>query len=149
MNPFLLDPKARLADWKDFRKQLSLLPEDEQLQRIAAFWAKAPLGKPAFDLDEPADIAGPWEMISAGDWCENSVAIGMEFTLRLAGMASDRLELVLIRDHDISEMKVILIIDGQKVLNYSYGEVCDYPTSRHDVLGRWRFTGKFYAPVTY
>jgi hypothetical protein len=147
MNPFLMDPRARLGDWKDFRKQLATMPEAEQLQAVADYWAKAPLGKLAYDLDTPENIASAWEMVSAGDWCENSVPIGMEFTLRLAGMDASRLELAMIRDYDLSVMKVVLIIDGQHWLNYSYGQVCDTPTSRHDVVGRWRFTGKFYAPI--
>jgi hypothetical protein len=145
MNPFLMDPQSRLGDWKEFRKSLAALPEDAQLVAVATYWAKAPLGKLAYDLDHPETIPSPWEMISAGDWCENSLAIGMEFTLRLAGWNADRLQLAMIRDYDISEMKVILIIDGRLALNYSYEEVCDYPTSRHDILGRWRFTGKFYV----
>lgn len=147
MNPFLLEARSRLADWKDFRKSLTILPEQEQLDAVAAYWAKAPLGKLAYDLDSPETIPSAWEMIGAGDWCENSVAIGMEFTLRLAGWDVSRLELAMVRDFDISEMKVVLIIDGQKWLNYSYGQVSNCPTSRHDIVGRWRFTGKLYAPV--
>lgn len=148
MNPFFLDPKARLGDWKEFRKALTDLPEEEQLNRVAEYWAKAPLGKLAYDLDEPDDIPSAWEMVSAGDWCADSIAIGMEFTLRLAGMSADRMQLAMIRDYDISEMKVVLIIDENRWLNYSYGQVSETPTTRFDIIGRWRFCGKFYRPIS-
>lgn len=145
MNPFLLDARQRLADWKEFRKALTVLPEAEQLEAVAHYWAKAPLGKLAYDLDDPEGIPSAWEMVSAGEWCANSIAIGMEFTLRLAGWAPERLLLAMIRDYDISEMKVVLIIDGNRWLNYSYDQVSDTPTTRHDVIGHWRFSGKLYA----
>lgn len=147
MNPFLLDARERLADWKEFRKSLTGLPESEQLDCVAEYWAKAPLGKLAYDLDDPEGIPSPWEMVSAGDWCPNSIAIGMEFTLRLAGWDAERLLLAMIRDYDISEMKVVLIIDENRWLNYSYGLVSETPKTRFDIIGRWHFSGKFYAPI--
>lgn len=148
MNPFLLSPKGRLDDWKNFRKSLANLPENEQLKQVALYWAQAPMVKIAYDLDQPENIPSAWEMVSAGSWCENSVAIGMEFTLRLAGIAADRLQLALIRDYDISEMKVILIVDGTFALNYEYGEVTTIPSTNHDVLGWWQFTGKTYSIIS-
>jgi hypothetical protein len=84
MNPFLLPPKKRLADWKDFRQSLSEHSEAEQLRLVAQYWAQAPMcAGLAHNIDEPESIPGPWEMVSEGQWCEHSVAIGMEFTLRL------------------------------------------------------------------
>jgi hypothetical protein len=146
MNPFLLDPKDRLGNWKELRAALSGLPEDEQLKTVAEYWAKAPLDKFAYDIDQPDTIPSPWEMVSDGNWCRNSVAIGMEFTLRLAGWSPSRLRLAMMRDWDISEQIIVLIIDDSRVLNYSYGSVVEYPKTRHDIVGAWRFTGKFYSP---
>lgn len=147
MNPFLLGAKDRLGDWKDFRKSLITMNEQKQIAAVVNYWSKAPLIKHAYDLDNPDTIPTPWEMISLGDWCVDSVAIGMEFTLRLAGWDSSRLKLVMVRDYDISEMKVILIIDEMYWLNYSYGMVCNTPTSRYDIIGQWRFSGKHYEPI--
>lgn len=147
MNPFILSSQDRLAHWKQFRKDLSLLSEEEQINAVATYWSLAPLSKLAHDMEQPNNCPSPWEMVTDGDWCRNSVAMGMEFTLRLAGWSAERLELRMIRDWDISEVIVVLNIDDSKVLNYTYGTVVDYPATRHDILGRWRFCGKLYRPL--
>lgn len=147
MNPFILPAQDRLEDWKAFRKSLVGLPEEEQFDKVAKYWSLAPLSKIAYDVEAPETWLTPWEMVSAGDWCRNSVAIGMEFTLRLAGVARERLRLEMFRDYDISEAVLVLIIDERRVLNYTYAEVVDYPNTRHDVVGRWQFSGKFYATL--
>ncbi len=146
MNPFILSSKDRLAHWKQFRKDLSALTEEEQLVSVVEYWALAPLSKLAHDMERPNDCPSPWEMIGDGNWCRNSVAMGMEFTLRLAGWDSQRIQLLMIRDWDISEVIMVVNIDESKVLNYTYGTVVDYPDTRHDVIGRWRFCGKLYRP---
>lgn len=147
MNPFLLPPQERLADWKLFRESLKSLPEENQLTAVALYWGQAPLMKLAYDIERAETLPSPWEMINEGSWCRNSVAVGMEFTLRLAGWDPRRLELRLIRDWDISEVILLLIIDGKEVLNYTYSTVTEYPKSRHDVTGSWSFSGKFYTRI--
>jgi hypothetical protein len=97
MNPFLLDPHERLRDWKAFRTGLSMLSEPDQLRAVAGYWALAPMKSLAYDVERPLDLPTPWEMIDLGDWCRNSVAYGMEFTLRLAGWDASRLKLVSLR----------------------------------------------------
>lgn len=146
MNPFILAPQERLAHWKEFRKSLGGMAEGDQLQAVADYWALAPLVGMAYDIEQPQEWPSPWEMINAGDWCRNSVAIGMEFTLRLAGWDTSRLQLTMIRDWDISEIILLLVVDDQKVLNYNYSQVSDYPETKHDVVGRWHFCGKTYSP---
>ncbi len=146
MNPFLLEPEARLGDWKEFRRSLASLPEEEQINAVVAYWAKAPIVKHAYDITMPEEIPSAWQMVSDGEWCRTSVAIGMEFTLRLAGWDASRLKLRLIKDWDLSEIILILIIDESRVLNYSYGKVSVYPESRHDILGDRHFSGKLYVP---
>ena len=147
MNPFMLPSQDRLEHWKNFRTELSTFSSDEQLARVAAYWALAPLSKMAYDIERPETWPGPWEMISEGQWCRNSVAIGMECTLRLAGWNSSRLQLAMIRDYDLSDQVAVVIIDDRKLLNYTYSEVADYPDTKHDVVGRWQFSGKFYQPI--
>lgn len=147
MNPFVLPPQERLDHWKQFRKELASFSEQEQLEKVAAYWSLAPLSNIAYDVERPDTWPTPWEMVSEGDWCRNSVAIGMEFTLRLAGWSSDRLTLAVVRDYDLSDQIMVVFIDDSKVLNYTYSEVVDYPETKHDVIGRWRFCGKLYTPI--
>lgn len=147
MNPFVLSANDRLEHWKSFRNEIANIPEDEQLAQVAHYWSKAPLSKIAYDIEQPDTWPTPWEMVMAGDWCRNSVAIGMEFTLRLAGFNYSRMELTLIRDWDISEMILVLNIDQKTVLNYTYDSVAPYPQTRHDVISRLKFCGKFYRYI--
>ena len=147
MNPFILSSNERLAHWKQFRKDLCTFSEEEQLIAVAKYWSLAPLSKMSHDMEQPNNCPSPWEMVTDGDWCRNSVAMGMEFTLRLAGWDPNRIQLLMIRDWDISEVIMVVNIDDSKVLNYTYGTVVDYPDTRHDVIGRWRFCGKLYRHV--
>jgi len=145
INPFLLTPKNRLENWKSLRGLLPTLSEQEQLKKVACYWAQAPLSKFAYDPERPDTWPTPWEMIYEGDWCKMSVAIGMEFTLRLSGWAPDRLNLVLIKDYDRSDLFFILKIDDKFVLNYDYEKVSEYPDTNHEVITTIGFDNKKYS----
>jgi len=144
MNPFLSPPAERLADWKQFRQSLATIDETHQLAAVAAYWANAPLMASADRLDQYARWPTIWEMIHANQWCRNSVAIGMEATLRLAGMAVDRLILRLIHDRIIQAGLLVLVVDDTWLLNYDWGFVRHY-TGEHPVMQSWYFTGRDYC----
>ena len=147
MNPFLLPAHERLSDWKLFRNSLVDLPEKEAFQAVADYWSMAPLTKLAYDPENPDDWLSPWEMVSAGDWCPYSRALGMEFTLRLAGYDSSRLKLMLMRDYTISEQLMVLKIDDKYALNYTEGMVVDFPNTDQTILVIWQFDGRKYTSV--
>lgn len=148
MNPFFLRPDEQIAEWKLLREEIKLLDDDAAFQRVAEYWGDAPLLKMAYDPEDCTEWPSPWEMVAAGDWCPFSVAIGMEFTLRLAGWDPERMELVTIRDYNISEQKMILKIDGRIALNYSVGTVEAFPESNFDVLAAFKNDGKRYSSIT-
>lgn len=104
--------------------------------------------KMAYDFEDCSEWPSPWEMIAAKDWCPYSVAIGMEFTLRLAGWDKSRLLLMAIRDYDISEQRMILKIDDSIALNYSVGMVEEFPKTNYDVLATFQNNGKRYFATT-
>ena len=147
MNPFLMSSKQLLAEWKTLRTGLQGKDERQQLQEVVDFWAQAPLATMAYDPEALDTYDTPWEMRNANDWCQNSVAVGMEFTLRLAGWAADRMNIRMMRDYDISEQRLILEVDGKYWLNYEYRQVSPVPSTNHDILETWKFTGKHYARV--
>lgn len=147
MNPFLLGPDEQVSAWKSLREEIKLLDEAEALQKVASYWAKAPLCRMAYDFEDHTSWPSPWEMVMESDWCPYSVAIGMEFTLRLAGWNPDRMKLLVIRDYDISDQRMVLKIDESVVLNYIVGCVEEYPKTNHDVLIAYQNDGKRYLPV--
>jgi hypothetical protein len=148
MNPFFLAPPQLSAQWKKIRTELANLPEIDQLQSVVDFWSKAPQSTMAYDPEELHTYPTPWEMINANDWCRNSIAVGMEFTLRLGGWSANRLQIQMIRDYDISDQKLVLVVDGKYFLNYEYGSVVDIPLQNNrDILATWHFNGKHYERV--
>lgn len=147
MNPFLLPPKERLADWKQLRTTVAQLSDDEAMALVASYWSQAPLSKMAYDPEFPDQWMSPWEMVNSGEWCPYSRAIGMDFTLRLAGWDISRLKLILMRDYTISEQLMVLKIDDTYALNYSNGMVVEYPNTDQTILVTWQFDGKNYQSV--
>lgn len=118
-----------------------------KVEAVAEYWSKAPLIHRAYDPDDAAHWPTPWELLHHNQWCRNSVAIGMENTLRLAGVAPERLTLQLITNN-ISDTLLVLIIDGTMVLNYNWGQVQSIPLDDHVVIRRWRFADRSYYQLT-
>jgi hypothetical protein len=148
MNPFLLPPKPRLSEWKKLRDSLKDLVEIDQLNAVAKYWAQAPLLNIAYDPERLDLYPSPWEMMNANKWCRNSIAVGMDFTLRLSGWETARLIVKMMRDYDISDQKLILEIDGDKLLNYDYGIVSNIPKTKFVILNSWNFSNKNYSQKT-
>jgi hypothetical protein len=147
MNPFLLNPRERLKDWKDLRNALPGMPEAEQLARVANHWSKAPLSRFAYDAEDAKTWPSIWEMIAENDWCRNSVAIGMEQTLRLSGWDASRLKLALVKDHDLSDMMLVVQVDNRSWLNYDYDSVVEIPNTRKEILVCWQWSGRAYKAI--
>ena len=145
INPFLLSAQDRLSHWKNFRKELISYDEQEQLQRVAEYWSHTPLQKIAYNIDEPETWPTPWEMMTINDWCRNSVAIGMDFTLRLSGWCPSRLKLKLILDRQTSVMGLMSIIDENVMLNYDWGMLKPY-NNVGVILKTYQWNGKQYMP---
>ena|ERR1700748_1338473 len=147
MNPFLMQPRELLSQWKMVRTQLKDHPEIEQLQMVLDFWNKAPLKNMAYDPEVLDEYPTPWDMMTENDWCPNSIAVGMDFTLRLGGWNADRLKIQMIRDYDLSVQKLVVVVDGKYLLNYEYSVVSELPKTNHDILDTWVFTGKHYERI--
>ncbi len=147
MNPFLLGPRERLADWKQLREGIKSLPEHEQLQAVANYWGLAPLERFSYDPENAKDWPTIWEMITANHWCQQSIAIGMEMTLRLSGWDPSRLKLVYINDRDLSDVRLVLQIDDSKWLNYHRNYIEDIPETDRITMVTWQFDGKHYKSI--
>ena len=145
-NPFLLSPGDRLFHWREFRKSLTGLPLVQQITHIATYWGHTPIGPIAYDPDNAEGWLTPWELIYNNQWCRSSVAIGIDATLRLAGVDPDRLRLHLITDK-IHGSLLVLIVDDQFVLNYDWGSVQTIPLPDHKIMRRWRFAERGYIQI--
>lgn len=124
MNPFMLSHVERLLVWREFRLELPGFDEMEQLEKVATWWAKAPLHHYSIDWDNPENWPTPWELIHENSYCPAALAYLMHQTLALSGWDPNRLRVVFIRSED--DQRLVLVVDNRFVLNFSHGEIYDY-----------------------
>ena len=150
-NPFVVhsSPDDRLAFWKTIRQQIAALPDKDALALVAEYWGNAPLDSFSYNPENPVEWPSPWELISRGTVCRNIVAVAMEQILRLSGWDASRLKLIFLRDYDISEELLVLKIDDKYCLNYSVGEVIEYPNTEQIITHVWQYDHKEYVSRPY
>lgn len=142
MNPFLLPPTERLVAWKTLRKSLVNLPLEDQLSNVVGFWSHAPTVSIAYDPERPETWPTPWEMMINGEWDRHSIAIGMDFTLRLSGIDSERLRLKMIKDRQKEIMTMVVIIDNKWIINYEYANITKIEDVIFDTILSLKYDGK-------
>jgi len=144
-NPFLLSPKKRLENWKIMRSDLSKRSELDQIKIVNDYWSKAPIQNFAYDPEHPETWTTPWEMIVEGNWCRFSIAIGMEFTLRLSGWDSNRLTLIYLNNYKDHILSFILDIDNSYHLNYEYDRIhfLNLNNPEFNIINKVKFDGKY------
>lgn len=137
----LVHPEQRLVDWQTFRDSLTAMSIEDQLRSVAEYWSQVPLNTWFLDESQPNDWPTPWEIIYGGDYCPTTVSYMMRETLHLSDpdvWSLDRFELMLIRDKEQEIVQVILVIDGQWVLNYEHAVVIEWDDiyAHVDILDR-------------
>jgi hypothetical protein len=113
----------RLHLWKILRKDISSLVFEEQLDKVAKFFANMPYGSRSLDYYSPAEWPTPWEIIFHGSLCKSSISLLIFYTFSLLH-TDHRVELHLIDDGE--DEYLLPIIDDQFVLNYQLGMVSNY-----------------------
>ena len=125
-----MSPDARLNDWKNFRKSLTdELSESEILNRVSLYWTSVPVVRYYLDFDHPDTWPTPWELIHAGEFCSTGIAYLMYKTLELAPtekLKNSEIKLCWIKDLQIEDLLMVLVVDNKHVLNYMYGKVVDW-----------------------
>jgi hypothetical protein len=124
MSFWLLSPDQRIRDWRKFRKELDTVNDDLQcLKNLVEWWKLAPVATRAVDPYDSNDWPDPWELLYNGNYDENVIAIGMAQTLELIDWPCD---LHLVQNTKQSFIGLIVSVDNEFVLNYTYGIVEDY-----------------------
>jgi len=143
----MLMPSARLDEWTTFRDGLPSLSESEQLSQVCRWWGLAPLNKRSLDPQDPKSWMTVWEMLHTGDMCQNSIAIAMESTLRLSGWDASRLALQMVRSEEENAEFLVVKIDDEYLLNYSYATPVNLDaTIRNDITIEFeiQYSGRAY-----
>lgn len=147
MNPFMLPEKDRMLSWRELRNLIQPLSDDEKFIEVTRWWAKAPICRYSIDAENCSSWPTPWELLNEGVFCSSGLAYMMAMTLILSGFDKSRISMPYIDDGD--DRRLIVLVDGQIVLNYSYGEVFQLADIRKEFkeFHRITFTGDEAKPV--
>ena len=94
---------------------------------VIDWWKMAPISKMSIDPVDSSTWPTPWEMLHSGDFCENSLALGMSYTIYYANETIPN-ELLYVTDRKNSTQKLCAWIDNKYLLNYEHGGISTLPT---------------------
>lgn len=132
MEIWFTDKQTRLAAWREWREQLSTLPNQEQIQQIAHWWKFVPMINKAVDQWREETWPTPWELVGQGEFCVNAQGLGIFYTMVLMGQDCD---LVLAQINE--ETRLLVVTTDKKLLNYYDGDVIDIDSANMQMLRVW------------
>ena len=114
-------PKQRLKTWREFRLSLDDIEyEEDCLQAVVDWWKTAPVGSRELEIYDVKSWPDPWQLIYTNALDENSIALGMAYTLHLADWTCS---VLLVQNQEESWIRLVVLVDDTYVLNYTYGVV--------------------------
>jgi len=130
-----LNPDDRLKEWRSFRNDLKTLTLQKQLEEVVSWWKFTPLGSNQLDIYDNTDWDDPWELLYKGNFDENSVALGMAYSLHLIGVDT---EILLVQNRQEHTLNLIVLVDELYILNYTYGSIDKVDVLKDcEILQRW------------
>lgn len=126
MKSYLLPPRERVRDWRDFRQTFdSSQTDQEQMIRTLEYWRSYPVVNRYLDVDFPETWPTPWELLSEGQLCEAGICLMMHQTLILSDprWTQDRVEMMYVNDTHNSDQYMAVVIDQEHVLHYSTNQI--------------------------
>lgn len=125
--------EKRLEDWKNFRKNISQLNNEDQMKKTVEWWSKTPfILQPTIDWDNYSNWPTAWELIYEGTYCRSSISYLIYKTLFYLDWNDNRFKLKLIKDN--YEMHYILLIDDKFVINYDINNILTIEELPKDLL---------------
>jgi hypothetical protein len=123
----------RIVLWRDLRKELSNLPQIDQLQQTANFFRSFPMGARSIDFYTPQTWPTPWEILIDSLFCKNTAALLIFHTLYviLADVEREKLHLHLIDDNQ--DRYLVVVFDNKYVINYYHGDIATLEKIKKDI----------------
>lgn len=131
MTDFCKSGSMILKDWKKFRSDISLLNTFEQILETIDFWKNAPLVNFVLNYNEYKKWPSPWELIYENFYDSVVLSYVMSQTLLLIDDNQNH-ELWYIKPDSEHDYCMILIINNEYVLNYSYGNILHKDDLKYD-----------------
>ena len=113
-------PEERIAKWRELREHISTLSEEEQINSIAEFFARVPIGARCIDFYTPDSWPTPWELLYHKLFCASTISLLIYHTLCIA-LGEERVSIVLIDSGD--DRFLVPLVDKQRVFNFELGKV--------------------------
>jgi len=120
-------PRERLSLWRQFRKGLDTNDTEQVCKTVVEWWKTAPISSMTINPVESSAWPTPWEMLHAGNFCEDSMALGMSYTIYYANENISN-ELLYITDRNKSIQQLCALIDNKYLLNYEHGSISTLPS---------------------
>lgn len=124
---WLESPSKRLALWRDFRRSLDTNHTKEVCNTVVKWWESAPLFSMSIDPVNAEQWPTPWEMLHRGDFCEDSLALGMSYTIYYANPEIEN-ELLYVTCLGKSFQRLCVLVDNKHLLNYERSSISTLPT---------------------
>ena len=144
INPFIIDPKSRLAAWKQVRIDVQKSNNIEEKINVALkFWRMAPLENPILDWDDSSKWPTPWELIHNNHFCDSTLSLALAYTLVLSDPESfSDIKLLLITDR-LNHIQKIIVKTNNIILNYGWLDSSPSTIlSTVNIHDMWKFDGK-------
>lgn len=119
-------PSKRLSMWRDFRNGLDKTNTLDVCNTVVQWWKSAPLVSISIDPVNSEQWPTPWEMLHQGDFCDNSLALGMAYTIYYAN-PDIKNELLYVTCIGRSFQRLCALIDNKHLLNFDHGCISTLP----------------------
>lgn len=135
-NIWQISPSQRLKEWRSLRKQLDDIDDDlEVLNKLLDWWRTAPVTTRVIDPYNNEGWPDPWELIYNDLYDENVVTLGICYTLEYIDWPCT---LQLIQCNEKNEVKLVIVVDDEHVINYNYGNIELIENIAHcDIIDSW------------
>lgn len=132
-------PSVRLKQWREFRRSLDTNSVEDVCKTVVAWWLSAPTVSMTIDPVNSEQWPTAWEMLHQGDFCDNSLALGMSYTIYYANQNISN-ELVYIVDRDLCVERLCALIDDKHLLNLEHGAISTFPRPNSSITYRQNIT---------
>lgn len=119
-------PSKRLSMWREFRNGLDTSNITDVCNTVIQWWQTAPLVNRSIDPVSSEQWPTPWEMLHQGNFCEDSLALGMSYTIFYATPNIPN-ELIYVTCKDKSFQRLCALIDNKHLLNFDHGCISTLP----------------------
>ena len=120
MTIWMAPPTERLKKWRKFRQSIGNENLHTSLQELVDWFKTAPLSSRFIDVYDSTHWPGPWDLLYVGDMDENTISLAMGYSLQLAEVDC---EILLVQDREKSFLGLVVLVDKNWVLGYTYGNV--------------------------